>query len=55
MPPDRAFARVEQKLNKKETVLLPAEYYAEFEKVGTVHVFSSDWNAYDFKEIADTC
>ncbi|XP_072035963.1 uncharacterized protein [Amphiura filiformis] len=54
MPPDRAFGRVEKRLRKIETVLLPEEYYEEFATVGTVHVFNRDWWAYDFKGAADT-
>ena len=54
MPPDRAFGRVEQRLKKIETVLLPEEYYQEFATVGTVHVYDQDWWAYNFKDVPAT-
>ncbi len=53
MPADRAFGRVEKILRKKETILLPAEYYEAFEEVGHVIKYGIDWGVYDFKEVAD--
>ena len=48
MPADRAFGRVEEILRKKETILLPEEYYAAFRKVGNVKVYGDDWDVYVF-------
>ena len=49
MPADRAFGRVEQILNKKETILLPEKFYVTFNKVGHVKEYGKDWNVYHIK------
>ena len=53
MPADRAFGRVEKKLRRIEEILLPEQYFAEFAKVGHVHVHGQNWHAYDIKEAVD--
>ena len=50
MPADRAFGRVEKKLRRIETILLPSEYLDEYAKVGRVYIHGQDWQAYDFKD-----
>ena len=44
MPPDRAFGRVEKLLRRKETILMPCEYFAVFSEVGNVLRSGDDWN-----------
>ena len=50
MPADRAFGRVEKILKRKETILLPQEYYEAFEEVGNVMKHGIDWGVYYFKQ-----
>ena len=54
MPPDRAFGRVEKLLRRKETILMPCEYFAVFSEVGNVLRCGDDWKVFDFKALAKT-
>ena len=54
MPSDRAFGRVEKMLRRKETILMPCEYFAVFSEVGNVLRYGDDWKVYDFKVLAKT-
>jgi len=51
MPPDQVFGRIEQELNKIETIISPSEYYKIFKK-HTVNVYGKDFNVYDYKSAA---
>jgi len=52
MPPDQVFGRIEQELNKIETIISPSEYYKIFKKHTTVNVYGKDFKAYDYKSAA---
>ena len=52
MPADRAFGRVELILRKKETILLPVEYYTAFSQVGNVLKYPHDWKVYNYGKVA---
>ena len=52
MPADRAFGRVELILRKKETILLPAEYYTAFSQVGHVLTYPQEWKVYNYGKVA---
>jgi hypothetical protein len=49
LPADRAFGRVEKLLRTHEQLLLPNEYNAIYDSVGTVQVLGKDWNVFDWK------
>jgi len=49
LPVDRVFGRIEQQVRKKDTILMPEEYYQLLRSHGNVHVYGQDWEAYDFK------
>ena len=48
MPPDQGFGRIEQELNKIETIISKSEYYKIFKKHTTVNVYGKDFNVYDY-------
>jgi len=52
MPPDQVFGRIEQELNKIETIISPSEYYKIFKKHTTVNVYGKDFNVYNYKSAA---
>ena len=54
MPPDRDFGRVEKLLRRKETILMPREYFAVFSEVGNVLRYGDDLKVYDFTALAKT-
>ncbi len=54
MPADRSFGHVEQILRRKETILMPEEYYAVFDEVGRVMRYPEDWQVYDYKAASDS-
>ncbi len=49
LPVDRVFGRIEQQVRKKETILMPEEYYEILHNHGNVHIYWQHWKAYDFK------
>ena len=49
MPADRAFCRV---VRKHESILLPSEYFEEFQFVGGVRQYPTQWAIYDLKAFA---
>lgn len=49
LPVNRVFGRIEQQVRKKDTVLMPEEYYDILSNHGNVHIHGQHWNAYDFK------
>ena len=49
LPADRVFGRIEQKLRKMDTVLLPSDYHAVLQNHGTVHVYGEYWRASDYR------
>ena len=53
-PADRAFGRIEQDIRKRQTILLPAEYFDILKRHGNVHEYGKDWVCYDFKTEAAT-
>lgn len=52
LPADRAFGRVEQRLRRLETILLPEEYIGVFREVGTVMIYPQDWAICNLKQYA---
>ena len=52
MPADRAFGRVEKKLRKHGSILLPSKYFEEFQFVGEVRQHPTQWAIYDLKAFA---
>ena len=54
MPSNRAFGRVEKLLRRKETILMPYEYFAVFSEVGNVLRYGDVWKVCDFKALAKT-
>ncbi|KAK0140925.1 Bifunctional epoxide hydrolase 2 [Merluccius polli] len=55
LPADRVFGRIEQKIKKEETILLPEAYYAILKQFGHVHVYGTDWKGLDFKSATKAC
>ncbi len=49
LPVDRVFGRIEQQVRKKDTILMPEEYYVILRNHGNVHIYGQHWKAYDFK------
>ncbi len=49
LPVDRVFERIEQQVRKKDTILMPEEYYEILHNHGNVHIYGRHWKAYDFK------
>lgn len=49
LPVDRVFGRIEQQVRKKDTILMPEEYYEILRNHGNVHIYGQHWKAYDFK------
>lgn len=49
LPVDRVFGRIEQQVRKKDTILMPEEYYEILCNHGNVHIYGLHWKAYDFK------
>ena len=54
MPPDRAFGKGKKLLRRRETILMPCEYFEVFSEVGNVLRCGEDWKVYDFKAMAKT-
>jgi len=52
MPPDGVFGRIEQELNKIETIISLFEYYKIFKKHTTVNVYGENFNVCDYKSAA---
>ncbi|KAG5285826.1 hypothetical protein AALO_G00007910 [Alosa alosa] len=50
LPADRVFGRIEQKIRKMDTILLPQEYHAILQQFGNVHVYGTDWDVFDYRE-----
>ncbi|CAL9702359.1 unnamed protein product [Knipowitschia caucasica] len=50
LPVDRVFGRIEQQIRRKDTILMPEEYYEILQNHGKVHIYGQHWQAYDFKE-----
>lgn len=51
LPADRVFGRIEQKIRKIDTILLPQEYHAILQQFGHVHVYVTDWEAFDYRSV----
>ena len=49
LPADRVFGRIEQKLRKMDTVLLPRDYHEVLSNHGTVQVYGQDWQTSDYR------
>ena len=49
LPADHVFGRIEQKLRKMDTVLLPSDYHEVLSNHGIVHVYGQDWQASDYR------
>ena len=49
LPADRVFGRIQQSIKKKNTILLPEQYYSILREHGNLYVYGKDWNAFDYK------
>ena len=50
LPADHVFARIDQDIRKKDTILLPEEYYTILRKKRNLYVYGVvNWHASDFK------
>lgn len=38
-----------------DTILLPQEYHAILQQFGNVHVYGTDWEAYDYRAVTKHC
>lgn len=55
MPPDRVFALIEKKINKKQAIVDPRDYVKIFSQFGTViKLGGNDCPVYDWKSMAST-
>lgn len=52
LPADRVFGRVEQDIRRKNTILLPEEYFDILRRHGTLLAYPTNWQALDFKKAA---
>lgn len=55
LPADRVFGRIEQKIRKMDIILLPQEYHAILQQFGPVHVYGTDWEAFDYRSTTADC
>ncbi len=55
LPADRVFGRIEQKIRKIDTILLPQEYHDILQQFGHVHVYGTDWEAFDYRSATKEC
>ncbi len=55
LPVDRVSGRIEQQVRKKDTILMPEEYYEILHNHGNVHIYGQHWKAYDFKAETGFC
>lgn len=55
LPGDRVFGRIEQKIRKTDTILLPETYYDILQQFGHVHLYGTDWKGFDFKSATKAC
>ena len=52
LPADRAFGRVEKRIRRHETILLPQGYFEEFRKEGEILEYPAMWSIFDLKSFA---
>lgn len=55
LPADRVFGRIEQKIRKIDTILLPQEYHTLLQQFGNVYIYGTDWKAFDYKSATKEC
>jgi hypothetical protein len=55
LPPDRVFGRIEKDIRRVPEIKLPAGYHSILCRHGSVRLYPTDWNIYDFKTLASTC
>ncbi|XP_056098814.1 uncharacterized protein LOC130077555 [Rhinichthys klamathensis goyatoka] len=55
LPADRVFGRIEQKIRRIDTILLPQEYHALLQQFGNVYIYGTDWKAFDYKSATKEC
>lgn len=53
MEPDQIFGRIEKRVRKHESILLPDEYREIFREQGSVKVLGDDWRIYNHKQLTD--
>ena len=55
LPANRVFGRIEQMIRKMYTILLPQEYHAILQQFGNVHIYGTDWKAFDYRSATKVC